>query len=327
MTRSLSAIIAVAVAVFASGCGTDAGSPRQPQAETPREPKKATAPATRPRVRPYDPPQGDVFPNGKRVAGRAAQLALTYRRGADPTEVARSVARLGGRAGELERAVSRLVVDGRRSRGEVIYAQLSGVTPTTMGAMVVVRQRLEDESGRTSSVTRTLDVRLRRSGGPWRLASIEPPESLKPRPTTIQGVAARVLDHNKIRLSDSARSDIHRGGVDEALLRALLDAAEEHRFAVATIRSGHPQNVWETDRRSAHTEGAAADIYAVDGRLVVRQRRVGSAAYLLASRFLERGARQVGSPWSIAPGPPRSFTDAVHQDHIHVQQRPVDGQR
>ena len=85
------------------------------------------------------------------------------------------------------------------------------------------------------------------------------------------------------------------------------------------IQSGHPVNVWATTRRSAHADGRAADIYAVDDELVSAQREVGSPAYELTGRLIAAGAAQVGSPWDFAVGV-GSFTDPVHQDHIHLQQ-------
>ena len=78
-----------------------------------------------------------------------------------------------------------------------------------------------------------------------------------------------------------------------------------------------------TARPSAHSEGLAADIYAIDGRFVITQRLTDSGAYEVASTLLANGATQLGSPWVLGPGGARSFTDAVHQDHIHVQQSPL----
>jgi len=61
----------------------------------------------------------------------------------------------------------------------------------------------------------------------------------------------------------------------------------------------------------------------VGGRLVVQQQREGSPAFQLAADLVAGSASQVGSPWILGTGAPQSFTDAVHQDHIHVQQTPV----
>lgn len=285
----------------------------------------AEIPASRPQVKPFVPDSAEVYANGKRLAGRVAQEALTYRRGATAREVARSLPEAAVSTEQLAQVLEPVVDPKMRSAGEVVYPQLSGVTGTSLGAMVVVRQTLQDADGERTSVTRVLDVRLRRSGGPWTLDTIASVGGREePRPSSLPREAEQVLDHPNIELSDSARWDIYRGDVDRSLLAALARVGDDHQLSVAVIDSGHPPNVWATDRPSAHSRGFAADIYAVDGRLVIRQPRQGSAAYAAAQAFFSGGARQLGSPWSFGGGA-RSFTDAVHQDHLHVQQSAVAG--
>jgi hypothetical protein len=213
-----------------------------------------------------------------------------------------------------------------QSSGRVVYPQLSGVAPTSLGAMVVVRQRLQRPDGSGDTITRVIDVRLRRAGGPWWFDRIGYVGGRPlPRPQTLSMPANRLLDNRNIALSDSARWDIYRGDVDDALLRALDAVADRRRISVSVLRSGHPRHVWATARPSAHSRGYAADIYAVDGQLVTRQREAGSPAYALAASLVDDGAAQVGSPWIIGPGGRRSFSDEVHQDHVHVQWSKVRG--
>jgi len=183
---------------------------------------------------------------------------------------------------------------------------------------------LRDDAGRARTETRVMDVRLHRTRGSWRLDRIESVGGRRvARPPDLPRAARRVLSNRRIDLFDSARWDIFRGYVDAGLLNALDAAARRHRLAVLTLRSGHPRNVWGTSRVSAHSKGFAADVYSIDGRLVVRQRRSGSRAHRLAKMLLDRGARQLGGPWVLGDGPPRSFTDEVHQDHLHLQQDAV----
>lgn len=289
-----------------------------------REPTTPAAPASRPQVEPFVPDSAEVYTDAKRLAGRLAQAVLTYRRGATAREVAASLPDARVSTQKLTRTLEPVVDPGMRSAGEVIYPQLSGVTETSLGAMVVVRQTLEDADGRRGSVTRVLDVRLRRvPGGQWSLDTIgSVGGTAVSRPPSLPSEAKQVLDHPRIDLPDSARWDIYRGNVDRSLLVALEKVADQHELSIAVLGSGHPPNVWATNRPSAHSRGFAADIYAVDGRLVIRQRRPGSAAHAAAQAFFSGGARQLGSPWSFGGGE-RSFTDAVHQDHIHLQQSAV----
>lgn len=272
----------------------------------------------------YEPPADEPYTNGKRLAGRVAQQLATFRPRASIDEISNGVAPVGQRPTELARIVAPLLAPEYRSTGEVIYVQLSGVTATTLGAIVLVRQHLEDATGTRDVVVRVMDVRLRLTdGASWsldRVASVG--GSPVQRPENISPAAARVLDHPNIRLPDTVRWDIYRGLIDVGLLRALSDAADRWPFAVMVLRTGHPNDIWATGRRSAHSFGGAVDIYAVDGKLVLHQRAKGSSAYRLASTFLTAGAAKVGSPWILPAGGGRSFTDRVHQDHLHLQYAP-----
>ena len=320
------AVIAFAATGGGCGDGTERTAP-QPKAavsSTTVQPD-ATSTATpfampQQRFAPYEPPAEEPYANGKRLAGRIAQRLATFPPLATTGELARGVTADLKRRTELERIVAPLLDPTRRSTGDVLYVQLSGVTATTLGAMVLVRQHLEDAAGIRELVVRVMDVRLRRTDGPWSIDSVASVGGAAVRrPASVSPAAARVLDHPNIQLSDTARWDIHRGGIDNGLLRALADAADRWSLAVTVLRTGHPPRVWGTGRPSAHSAGYAADVYAVDGTLVLRQRANGSSAQRLAAAFLAAGATQVGSPWILPPGGKRSFTDRVHQDHIHVQ--------
>lgn len=312
--------LAALAALAACGGGTDARK-RQPAPE-PRAAETPVTPERRPPLtfRAYEPRRIEEYPNAKRIAGRIVQALTTYDTGASASAVAAAISPARDPSA-LARSIAPLVQSSRRSAGEILYAQLSGVTTRSLGAMVVVRQHLEDRRGSRTTVTRVVDVRLRRAGGPWRLDRVGSVGGRAVRrPRTLATAAARVVDHPNIALPDSARWDIYRGNVDDRLLRTLARVADRRRIAVAVLRTGHPANVWATSRESAHTAGYAADIYAVDGRLVIGQRATGTPAHQLARRLIAGGAAQVGSPWLLPPGGRRSFTDVVHQDHIHLQQ-------
>lgn len=133
-----------------------------------------------------------------------------------------------------------------------IYAQLSGVTATTLGVMVVVRQHVLSATGERSAVTRVVDVRLQLRDGAWALDVVASVGGTPARrPARLSAAAARVLDHPRLFLPDSARWDIHRGVVDDRLLLALARAADRRRIAITTLSTGHPSKVWATDRPSA----------------------------------------------------------------------------
>lgn len=313
---------ALLLAVVAAGCSDESSSPVAPPRDG-EAPTETTVRSTPPPVAPYEPGGDEEYPNGKRLAGRIAQRALTYSRGATARRVAAALPASATGTAALARVLRPAVDPDAWSMAEVVYPQLSGVTTTSLGAMVVVRQTIESSDGRRRTLTRVVDVRLRRSGGPWSLDTIGSVGGTPVgRPSQLSTAARRVLGSSAIELSGSARWDIQRGLVDETLLQVLADAAQRRRFAVAVFRGGHPENVWATERQSAHSAGLAADIYAVDGRPVIAQREPGTPAYELAAELSAGGAYQLGSPWVFGAGGAQSFADAVHQDHIHVQQSP-----
>lgn len=270
---------------------------------------------------PYEPLPEEQYVNGKRLAGRVAQELATF----GPRATAAEIAELEGAGADLERIVAPLVAPDRRSSGEVAYVQLSGVTATTLGTMVIVRQHLEDENGARETVERVMDVRLVRApDGPWRFERVASVGGTAPaRPARLSAAAKRVLEHPNIELPDTARWDIYRGFVTDELLSTLAEAADKRRLAVTVFRTGHPPRVWGKPHLSSHTVGRAVDIYAVDGVPVIKQRSDGSSARQLVAEVLADGARQVGSPWVLPPGGRRSFTDRVHQDHVHLDVQPA----
>lgn len=314
--------LAIAVLVAGAGCGGAVGDEkaRAPVSESPQV-ARAPVPVASPSFAPYEPDADEPYRDAKRLAGRVVQRLTTYEAGVRPRDLAETVATESMDQDALAHVIAPLVPPGRRSAGQIVYPQLSGVTSTTLGTMVVFRQHLQDARGRGSTVSRVADVRLRRLGGRWALERIvSVGGSPVPRPTTLPSAAVRVLDHPRIELPDTARWDIHRGRIDESLLRALARSADRRAIAISVLRTGHPPNVWATTRPSAHASGFAADLYAADGKPIIRRRDSAATARRLATELLEAGATQVGSPFVLPPGGPRSFTDAVHQDHIHLQQ-------
>ena len=311
------ALACLALAACSGDAGDDGTQRAAPQRDAERAPERPPVPP------PYSPPATEVSREGKRVAGRVAQALTTYGVGATPEAVARRVGS-GVDVPSLAEMVKPVVLPDVRSTGDVVYPQLGGLTADAMSVMVVVRQRRESEDGSTSTETRTFDVRLRLTGGRWRFAELAsiggtPAE----RPSQMSPAAQAVVDSPRIDLPDSARWDIYRGEIDEALLQTMADAAERVPYSVAVLKSGHPYEVFGATHPSAHTAGYAVDIYAVDGRDVVEQRDTSSPAYRLASTLLAEGLAQIGSPWILGPGAPTSFSDAVHQDHLHVQKQQV----
>ena len=286
-------------------------------------PDDGTAPGGTPRPggegAKWRPAKQEVYPNAKRLSARVVESLTTFAADADAADVADATARrFGTSPAKLRRASNELVRLGARSTGTVVYPQLAGVGPDSAAVMVVVDQTLEDGDD-VWVERRTVDVRLRLEEQSWVLDGVGSAGGVAmERPAQLSQESVTVLDHPSIRLTDSARWDIYSGKVADRLLRLMARAADRHTFAVVAISTGHPPNVFGTDRTSNHTMGRAVDIFTVDDEAVVGAERKRSPAYRLTRWLYREGVPELGSPWDLDGDGGRSFTDDVHADHIHV---------
>jgi hypothetical protein len=336
------------VALVAAACGVrrpespesgptgDAGSPppgggREDAGERELRPDDADPateipPAPEP-APPYEPVAAETHPNAKALGAAIAQAVTTYEPQEPLEEIVARASDGRGERTDVEAARPLHHPDGW-SRGQVLYPQFGGLTDDGCSIMAVVSQRRGEPDGSEVEEVRTVDVRLRLDGGEWvfdALASAggEPVD----RPDDLLPEAAAVLDDDRIELPDSARWDIHRGVIDLELLDLMHRLADETGgYAVCVLESGHPINVFGTDRLSDHTRGRAVDIHRIGDQLVIDDRDEGSLTdRTVAWLYDDPSGPVVGSPWALDGFGGRSFTDAVHQDHLHVAiSRPAD---
>lgn len=307
----------VALALVALACSSSAGGPDA----APREPSTSASTTTTRLVlspaAPYHPIAGEPAPDLKQMAADALQAIATYDVGGGTVEEV--TRRLTGQPVRLDvtAAAAPFLVENASSELDIVYPQLGGLTDSSASVMVVVRHRMlvgEEEH----EVTRTVDVRLQKGADGWTVSELastggEPPES--PAVTPI-GEAA--LANPNLDLPDTTRWDIEAGRIGDPILGALSGLASEHRLSVTVLATGHPHNVFGAESVSNHTAGRGVDIWAVDGRPVVDQRSVGSPAYQLVEAALAQSLTEVGSPWDLdGAGTGASFTNTVHQDHLH----------
>ncbi|MPZ71919.1 MAG: hypothetical protein GEU74_01605 [Nitriliruptorales bacterium] len=262
----------------------------------------------------------------------------SYDPGTPPRRVLRRAAASADPEFDVDAVLRRsraLFVPDAFSAGRVVYPQLGGLTlggsADRISVMVVVRQDLartrKGSQPETSAVTRTVDVRLVNRDDQWLVEDVADSGGarVKMRRRRLSKRAGQVLDDQRIELPDSARWDILRGDIDNRLLATMVDLAEVAPYSVAVLKSGHPRNVFGTDRISGHTLGRGVDIWKVAGQpVVLQQPDKKSAAYAFTTAALEDfGVPELGSPWDLDGPPVRgerrpSFTDAVHADHIHI---------
>jgi hypothetical protein len=304
---------------------TPAATPTNPTETT------STAPAGQPPFpAPYQPAPNEVQPGAKRTGAAVVQQLTNYGMDSSPAELARNVTADPERARALTSATAAIHHPGMWSRGTIEYAQLGGHRDGAISIMVVVRQELglDGATEPERSETRTMDVRLTVDAfGEWEFDQLASAGGQPvARPDDLSPLAASVVDDARIDLPDSAIWDIYSGHTHPALLRFMADLARQTPYAVAVLHTGHPHNVFGTDRLSNHTVGLAVDIYELGAVRVIDAHDVTSAIYLLTEQLAWRtDLRELGSPWLFEDALTRTFTNEVHHDHLHIGVSP-DGQ-
>lgn len=269
-------------------------------------------PSSPPTARPFtvgpDEPSADV----KGAAVRFVE-ALT----AGPASSAESRLRSAGQPPRLAAAAAPLLADA--DAAEVIYPQLGGLTRDSASVMTLLRVH-PHRSGQVRATTRTVELRLARSRRGWQVVRVASTGGAPPRHVADRSpTAAAVLSDDRIQMTDSARWDIEAGRVDARLLRLMTAITSKHTISVTVLATGHPHRVYGTGRLSNHTRGRAVDIWAVDGVSVARQRTSReSPAKAVARQALIAGATEVGAPWTLGSGGSFTFTNRLHQDHLHI---------
>ena len=140
------------------------------------------------------------------------------------------------------------------------------------------------------------------------------------------GAEALALLNNKNIVFDSdGISDIKAGRIDPRVVAVLTKLSGEHKITVTCMCSDHDKFT-AGGSVSNHHFGRGMDIGAIDGETVgpgsPLAREVASELSGLNSDYRPN---EIGSPFAIAG--PGYFTDAAHQNHIHVgfkQEIPAD---
>jgi hypothetical protein len=130
---------------------------------------------------------------------------------------------------------------------------------------------------------------------------------------------AKLAANPNLTLSANARFDLMSGIVDPRVVRLVGAVAANHHIAVSVFKTGHSELVAGTDRVSNHFSGRAVDIYAVDGADVGPSNDAAldlAVAILTADPALRPD--EFGSPWPGLNQFPGAFSNADHQNHLHV---------
>ncbi len=265
----------------------------------------------------YVVPDGEVEREAKQLASDIAYALTTYE---ESDNAALRFMQIAGQDAVplLSEASRPLTHDGYWSRGEIVYPQMGGLRNDGASVMVVTRQTVGSGSAAEFSVVRTLDVRLSMGESGWEFDALASAGGVFDSLEDLL-LAHAVAADPRIEMPDSARLDILAGETSPILLDLMLEIADITPYSVVVLATGHPHHVFGTDRISHHTIGRAVDIYSIGTRHIIDDRGEDSATQALAQWLWENPkVIQLGSPWDIDGGSRRSFTDIVHQDHLHV---------
>jgi len=264
------------------GGSSTGGTTTPPSA--PGSPSPSSTPSTPalPTIKPWTPGAGEVKPEVKVAAVRATKDLLSR--------------------------------DHGRSVVAITDAQYGGILSDSASVLVVCRQYYLVD-GKVVTGGTTVDVRLSRSGQTWRVTALN---RAKPGAAAKQLTAAanRVLANDRITLPSASLADIRSGQVHDSVLNAMLSLAENYRIGVSVIRSGHPINVFGTNRPSDHPRGRAFDTWQINGLPVVAPTTSRSLITGYMRAAASAGSYNVGGPVQLNGS--TYFSDTTHHDHIHA---------
>ncbi|MEE2049609.1 hypothetical protein [Nocardiopsis tropica] len=273
-----------------------------------------------PAVSAFEVSEDEPAPEAKRTAVRFLEAAFNYEAEGGTPEAARERLEAAGVLHSTDRLDTPLLSPGTAAATQVVYPQLGGLTEDAASVMTVIEFTTLREQELSTRI-RTVDVRLEQKEQGWTVTGIAsdggaPPET----ETTPSDPAERVLASDRIQLPDSSRWDILAGDIDDRTLEMMLSLSAERTISVAVLSTGHPINVFDSDSVSNHIHGRAVDIWAIDGVPVsdLRSREETNPARALMELALAEGATEVGGPWAFSTSAGASFTDTVHQDHLHI---------
>jgi len=135
--------------------------------------------------------------------------------------------------------------------------------------------------------------------------------------------ALALLTNQNVVLDADGVADIRAGRIDPRIVAVLTKLSEAHRITVSAMCIDHPKFTSGASV-SNHYFGRGVDVAAIDGVPVNATNTVArDVASGLSSLAPSYRPDEIGTPWAISG--PGYFTDAEHQDKIHVAfEQPID---
>ncbi|MCT9082101.1 hypothetical protein [Streptomyces fulvoviolaceus] len=326
-------LLLAAVGLGLAGCTPD--GEREPEATDtsaeipsptptcePSRPSQLSPTPPLPSASPWPLARTEVEPQAKQSAVRLLEALGTWprgRRGPGPA-LERSVEVRGvptDGAARLVRQARPLLDAGPEATARVIAAQYGGLVGARASVLVPLRQWARAADGAVDTGGATVDVRMTRSPAEgWQVTDLHPsrPARALARPGDL--IERVVGEGNRIHLPPAAEADIRAGHLHPKPLRALLTLAERYEIDVSVVHTGHPRNVFGTNRLSDHTRMRAFDVWAVNGLAVIDPATPDALIDGFMRAAARAGAYNVGGPRLLSGG--GFFSDRVHRDHLHI---------
>ncbi|MFI9363440.1 hypothetical protein ACIG5E_20640 [Kitasatospora sp. NPDC053057] len=265
----------------------------------------------------WQPGPGEIQPDVKRRAVELVAALGAWPPGGQGGEAARArVAALGLPPGLADQA-GRLAPAAAEASLEVIDAQYGGILADSASVLVVCRQWTRQPDGSVAPGGITVDVRLSRAEPRWNVTDLHPGDPGPPAASPSPAVA-KVLAEPRIELPPEAAADLLSGNVHDTVPTAMLRLAGPYTLSVSVVRSGHPLDVFGTNRPSDHPLGRAFDVWRIDGRAVVDPATPRQLIESFMRDAAAAGSYNVGGPVAIAGVGNQFFTDDTHHDHVHI---------
>ena len=133
-------------------------------------------------------------------------------------------------------------------------------------------------------------------------------------PPSPEGLA--LLKNDRVVLDEVGVADIKAGRIDPRVIAVLTKLSREHEITVSCMCSDHSKFT-SGGSISNHHYGRGLDIAAIDGA-PVNASNFDAREIATELQDLDPAIRpsEIGTPWAIAG--PGYFTDAGHQDHLHI---------
>jgi hypothetical protein len=307
----------------AAGCGSGGGAPPVGAASSgpsgpPGPSGSAASAAALPAVAAWQPSSNDIDPQVKTRAVRLIEALGNWGQGQGGTGPARSRTSALGLDPALVAQAGPVLSPASAAALQVLEAQYGGILTDSASVLVVCRQWTLGPDGRVLPGGTTVDVRLSRAQPRWTVTALHPAQPGSAA-ASLPGAAQRVLASGEITLSPAAEADIRSGAVHPSALDALLTLSGSYRMELSVVRSGHPIDVFGTDRPSDHPRGRAFDVWRLDGHEVVDPGTPRSLVEGFMRAAAAAGSYNVGGPWQLTGGAAdQFFTDNTHHDHVHA---------